>query len=340
MHDGAKKRKVLSNGDITATEFISISFSPDSKYLAAQSSSPDWTLLLWVWEKNKLLTSARTCNPVGANAASVTQVTFSPQDNTLMAVSGRNVLKMLRYHEGQLKQQAFHKLEPQAFTQHAWLTDDRLAIGNESGQVHLLEGAELKTTLTLGTEIIGAIAGFSRGFIAGCGGTLHVYELIEGTWRRAKRQRTVMTSDDTKVAEIITAICVSMSEEQYIAGTDSKQLFCGTLSLADLQKSGEQITTMDYLTGGFHSGAITGLSCAVRKPLVATSSIDRTVRVWNYQTNQIEFWKDFSEEVFTVSIHPNGHQILAGFGDKLRLLNILIDDFRIVREFPIRGLYL
>ena len=100
MHDGAKKRKVLSNCELTASEFISIPFSPDSKYLAAQSSSPDWTLSLWVWEKNKLLTSARTCNPVGANAASVTQASFSPQDNTLMAVSGKNVLKMLRFHEG------------------------------------------------------------------------------------------------------------------------------------------------------------------------------------------------------------------------------------------------
>ena len=96
-------------------------------------------------------------------------------------------------------------------------------------------------------------------------------------------------------------------------------------------------STLDYLTGGFHSGAITGLSCAVRKPLVATSSNDRTVRVWNYSTNTIEFWKDFSEEVYTVSIHPAGHQLLAGFSDKLRLLNILIDDFRVVREFPIRG---
>merc|ERR1719228_236725 len=140
-----------------------------------------------------------------------------------------------------------------------------------------------------------------------------------------------------KNAETIVAICVSMSEETFIVGTDTKQLYSGTLTVAELQKSAEQITTMNYLTGGFHSGAITGLSCAVRKPLVATSSIDKTVRVWNYQTNQIEFWKDFSEEVFTVSIHPNGHQILAGFGDKLRLLNILIDDFRVVREFPIRG---
>ena len=125
LHEGAKKRKVLSNADLQSTEFKSIAFSPDSKYLAAQetvsfgiqsvenyakkfrhtndsnfgielankncfkSSSPDWTIFLWVWEKNKLLTTSRTCNPVGANAASVTQISFSPQDNTLLAVSGR-----------------------------------------------------------------------------------------------------------------------------------------------------------------------------------------------------------------------------------------------------------
>ena len=184
-----------------------------------------------------------------------------------------------------------------------------------------------------------------------------------------------MTSDETTAAEIIVAITASPSEESIICGTDSKQLYTGALSVADIQRSGDQIrlvfmtffsrfpifqelgnrlvknheirissfndktckSTLDYLTGGFHSGAITGLSCAVRKPLVATSSNDRTVRVWNYSTNTIEFWKDFSEEVYTVSIHPAGHQLLAGFSDKLRLLNILIDDFRVVREFPIRG---
>lgn len=337
LHEGAKKRKVLSNADLQSTEFVSIAFSPDSKYLAAQSSSPDWTIFLWVWEKNKLLTTSRTCNPVGANAASVTQISFSPQDNTLLAVSGKNVLKTLRFHEGALKQQAFHKLEPQLFTQHCWIGEERLVIGNEAGQVHILDNGELKNTLNLGTQTIGAVAGFSRGFIAGCGGTVHVYELIQGSWRRAKRQRTHMTSDETTAAEIIVAITASPSEESIICGTDSKQLYTGALSVADIQRSGDQISTLDYLTGGFHSGSITGLSCAVRKPLVATSSNDRTVRVWNYSTNTIEFWKDFSEEVYTVSIHPAGHQLLAGFSDKLRLLNILIDDFRVVREFPIRG---
>ena len=52
-------------------------------------------------------------------------------------------------------------------------------IGNESGQVHILDNGELKNTLTLGTQTIGAVAGFSRGFIAGCGGTVHVYEYIQ-----------------------------------------------------------------------------------------------------------------------------------------------------------------
>ena len=53
-------------------------------------------------------------------------------------------------------------------------------IGNEAGQVHVLESGELKNTITIGTEIIGAIAGCSRGFIAGCGGTIHIYEMLEG----------------------------------------------------------------------------------------------------------------------------------------------------------------
>ena len=52
--------------------------------------------------------------------------------------------------------------------------------------MHVLDNGELKNTLNLGTQTIGAVAGFSRGFIAGCGGTVHVYEYIQGSWRRAK----------------------------------------------------------------------------------------------------------------------------------------------------------
>ena len=63
-----RKRKILSSPDVQSEEFISIAFSPDSKYLATQSSSPEWNLLYWTWEKAKVIASVKTSNPQG-NAA-------------------------------------------------------------------------------------------------------------------------------------------------------------------------------------------------------------------------------------------------------------------------------
>ena len=41
--------------------------------------------------------------------------------------------------------------------------------------------------------------------------------------------------------------------------------------------------------------------------------------------------------VFFTALHPTGMYVLAGFSDKLRLMNILIDDIKTFREFPFRN---
>lgn len=86
----------------------------------------------------------------------------------------------------------------------------------------------------------------------------------------------------------------------------------------------------------FHSAAIKGLDVCYRKPLVVTGSEDRTIRVWNYKTFGLELAKKFSEEIYSLSIHPDGLYIASGFADKIRFLNILIDDMRLFHEFPVR----
>lgn len=58
-----RKRKILSSPEIQSTEFVSLAFSPDSKYLVAQGGRPDWTLLYWTWEKSKVMASVKTTNP-------------------------------------------------------------------------------------------------------------------------------------------------------------------------------------------------------------------------------------------------------------------------------------
>lgn len=40
----------------------------------------------------------------------------------------------------------------------------------------------------------------------------------------------------------------------------------------------------EVLSHAFHSSSVTGLDVCIRKPLIATCSLDRSVRVWNYET--------------------------------------------------------
>lgn len=44
-----------------------------------------------------------------------------------------------------------------------------------------------------------------------------------------------MTSEETANAELIVHLTATPSEELFIAGTDSKQLYTGTLTTADIQ---------------------------------------------------------------------------------------------------------
>lgn len=51
----------------------------------------------------------------------------------------------------------------------------------------------------------------------------------------------------------------------------------------------------------------------------------------------LELYKEFQEEAHSVALHPTGLFILVGFSDKLRLMNLLIDDIRAIKEFSVRG---
>ena len=71
--------------------------------------------------------------------------------------------------------------------------------------------------------------------------------------------------------------------------------------------------------------------------MIVTCGSDKSVSVWNYADGTNELVKFFAEEPYTCAIHPSGLYILVGFSDKLKLMNLLIDDVRVFREFPIRG---
>ncbi|KAL0966818.1 hypothetical protein UPYG_G00300520 [Umbra pygmaea] len=366
QHEQNRKRKVLSGGDAAVLEFVCMAFSPDSKYLIGQAGAPDWTLFYWMWEKQKVMALVKTTNPTNP----INQVSFNPQDNTQVCVSGNRVFKLLRYAEGVLKQSSILKLESQNILSHAWMSPERIIAGTETGRLLVVESGDLRWEMSVtgrpaeqdrylerrqqeeakseGASVpaqvprVTAITPFSKGFICSAGpGTVCLFEKTEekDSYRKTKEIRIPADPcryepSQAEQQEVVT-LCLSPTEESLVTSTDRGQLYSITLSSDEIGQVAQAY--FGFLAQSFHSGSITGLSTCIRKPLIATCSLDHSVRVWNFQTNVLELYKEFQEEAYSVSLHPSGLFVLVGFSDKLRFMNLLIDDFRIFKEFTVRG---
>ncbi|EDV23339.1 uncharacterized protein TRIADDRAFT_27651 [Trichoplax adhaerens] len=380
-----KRRKILSSADHNFGEYVSLAFSPDSKYLASQGGKPDWTLLYWTWEKSKVMATTKTTNQ---QSAPIYQVTFNPQDNTQLCVIGNGIFKLFRYSEGNLKQFAFLKMEPHNYLCQSWVTEDKVIVGTDEGRLFLFEAGELKNEFTLTTSAsdfksriilinhscylkniysiyiriyiswptidqitdakhedktpINDIVTYEKGFICcTASGAAYIFEKGEerDSYKKLKEIRLPIDTQhadtpDSSIPEI-KHLALSPSEENLICSTSDNQLYTVVVSTADISKG--DIPRFDVLTFPFHRDAITGMDTCIRKPLIATCSMDKSVRIWNFESGMLELHKDFQEEAFSVAVHPSGLYILVGFSDKLRLMNLLIDDIRTFREFTIRG---
>ena len=86
-----------------------------------------------------------------------------------------------------------------------------------------------------------------------------------------------------------------------------------------------------------HSSPILSLSIATRKPLFLTSSADRTVKVWNWLTRQVEFTSSFPTVPLAVSFHASAHYVLLSFASHIRLCSLYLDDFHSFKSFGHRS---
>ncbi|MEQ2228963.1 hypothetical protein ILYODFUR_014018, partial [Ilyodon furcidens] len=363
-HEQGRKRKVLTAGDLLVQEFVCMAFSPDSKYLIGQTGAPEWMLIFWFWEKNKVLATLKTTtsnNPIS-------QISFSPHNNMQVCVSGNGVFKMFRYSEGVLKQSSIAKVEMINFLCHTWLSEDKVVAGTDTGRLLVSESGDLRKEIKMSSKAvqgqddrllevrrikdtdanegvsfgrITAILSYSKGFVCSTGlGTVCLFEKLEEDVYRKSREIQILpdpASSDFPPAQCqeIDTICISPAEDTLAISTDRGQLYSMNLSSADTKRDGP--LHFEFLSQPFHSNSITGLSICIRKPFMATSSLDRSVRIWNYETKELELNKEFQEEAFSVALHPTGLFILVGFSDKLRLMNLFIDDIRTFKEFTLRG---
>ncbi|KAE9044942.1 Cilia- and flagella-associated protein 57 [Phytophthora rubi] len=341
-----RRRKTLTLSDAMADTCVWVAFSGDSKYCITQGGAPDWVLSLWLWEKTKLLASVKASTPQG-NA--VHQADFSPNDPLTICASGNGLLKFFRFTDGQLRLQATPlKREPAHFLRHAWVSDDRVVASADSGELWLFEQFEFRQILTPPTtgttgdgSFVKSLLGYSKGFVCGgSGGCVRIYDRSDdgGSREYYKKAKTFRIEGDTST---IKDLAISPSEDLLVCSLENNQLYALTLSSTDILKEDamnfELVSTAFHAPSGNGSCHITGLDTCIRKPLVVTCALDRSVRVWNYLDKSTDILKFFREDALCVAFHPSGLHVVVGFTDKLRMLNVLMDDIRSCREFAIKG---
>jgi WD40 repeat protein len=92
----------------------------------------------------------------------------------------------------------------------------------------------------------------------------------------------------------------------------------------------------EYVHSFFHTSEITGLDICVRKQLVVTCSKDKTIKVWNYSTKQLEISATTTEDALAVSFHPSGFHLIVALLDKINIFNVLSKTLNMYKSLVIK----
>ncbi|KAL3131590.1 hypothetical protein ABBQ38_007889 [Trebouxia sp. C0009 RCD-2024] len=318
-----------------------MAFSPDGRLLAVQGGAPEWNLVLWVWEKSKVVASVKTTNAAGNP---IYQCLFNPgavgEGNGIVSVVGSGIFKCFKTAENSLKllTSALAKRDPQSYMAHAWLPEgerERMVLGTDTGELLIIEGTELKATLQLDPgSTVHSIAAYAKGFLVGSdSGKLFLFERDgEGIARTYRKTKTLAIEGQ---AVKIRNLAVSPTEDTLLCTLENNQMYSLNLTNTEVMKPDEM--NFELVTQSFHSAEILSIASCIRKPLVASVSSDHTVRLWNFLDKSTELVKNFTEDCYSVSVHPSGLIVLLGFADKLRLMTILMDDLRLIKEFSVKA---
>ncbi|XP_030754252.1 cilia- and flagella-associated protein 57 isoform X2 [Sitophilus oryzae] len=193
---------------------------------------------------------------------------------------------------------------------------------------------------------IRSIVNFPRGFAFGfMNGKIHLYER-ESPHKFRKRcvfkipDKTVYREYDTGPREVKNTVCsikVNEAQDRLIATCNEAQIYQVRLWLQQDSSTTSEILMEEY-GHPLHLGAIGGMSICRWKPLCITAGVkDRSLKIWNYETDDLELVQNFEDDIYSVALHPTGLYCVVGFSDKLRYMTIMIDDVITSKEFGIRN---
>lgn len=172
---------------------------------------------------------------------------------------------------------------------------------------------------------------FATGFAYSVHNVVHIFERSSSFRFIKKTINTIPMDLYPEHLYAIKNIAINHQQDTIIVTSQHAQIYIGMVFVPETIK----VRRMEFRTLGesLHIDGIISMSICSWKPILMTAGKDQTVRIWNYETGQVELVKKYLVDVSVIGLHPAGILVAVGFSDQLRLMEIMLDDLKIAKTF-------
>ncbi|PWA16165.1 hypothetical protein CCH79_00020620, partial [Gambusia affinis] len=326
--------RILRGG--TERKYSFVDFNPDGSLLASVGGAPDYMLTVWNWRQEEVMLSCK------AVSQEVYRVSFSPHNPGLLTSSGSGHIKFWKMAETftGLKLQGimghFGKTASTDIEGYVELPDGKVISGTDWGNLLLWEGNTIRVEITRkeGRSChVGVVQPFTledgQLMTFGADGAVR-------SWDFEKINMATMSDSSSSrfevepINELLVGYNVCLTSVVRTCMPDSFMWFAqdsnGTIWKMDLSFTNTAADPECLFS--FHAGPIQGMDVSKKSHLMATTTLDRSVRVFDFVANKEVATSRFNQGGTMVSwapllVNQSGGLLVAGFEDGVvRLLEL------------------
>ncbi|XP_038658265.1 cilia- and flagella-associated protein 44 [Scyliorhinus canicula] len=327
-----KPYRIMRGG--TEQSYAFADFNASGNLLASVGGYPDYMLTIWNWKQEKIVLRSK------AFSQDVYRVTFSPENDEQLTTSGTGHIrfwKMVETFTGLKLQGELGRFGRTALTDidgYVELPDGKVVSGSEWGNMLLWDGGLIKVELCRRDgkpchhgPINQFVLDEGELITVGADGCVRVWDF-----------ETIDTAEsydeDSQIEmEPMNELNVgrNVNLQFMVKFKDSNFIWCaqdasGRIWKLDLSFS--NITQDPECMFSFHAGAIQAMDLSPLTYLMATTALDRTVRIYDFVRNKtmaiVKYSQGGTALVWApLALYPKGNMIVAGFEDGvIRILEI------------------
>lgn len=307
-----RSKKIIKLHSDDGSAVISLSFSGDGKQCLVLHDAPHYHLILWSIEKStKIMATVRLATPSGKLIRRATMKTSSNSKDILVCVSGDGIVRFFKVADSIFRPITVNLCrEQQNYIVQCWLSHDEVILGTDRNELIVMRNfIETDVVPLTWSQSITALVPFSHGVVVGGSqGSVCLCNCLDEHSNTPTLSKTM--SLDKEETEIL-AIDTAETEDVILCLLSNGRIATCPLSDNNIP-IGEDIVPWFHKVGKDGS-TVKCIDTCILKPIVATAGSDRSLRVWNFDTNNFELMTKFDHEIVSLSLHPSSLQILICF---------------------------